>query len=124
MRLLYLLFAFVNSHKIIKNINTPACKNCIYYIPNKYDIDFTSSLNKCNKFGHKDIITDKIYNDYADSCRNDENKCGIAGKYFIEEKNINGKILKHYIRGNISNGLFILYVILLSVLVLNSKKNI
>jgi hypothetical protein len=128
MKLLYLLFTFVNCincTKIIKNINTPTCKNCIYYIPNKYDKDFTSLLNKCNKFGYKDIITDKIYNDYADACRNDENKCGIEGKYFKEEKNIKFKILNHYVKNNLSESLFILYIILISIYTtINLKKKI
>jgi hypothetical protein len=101
MRLLYLLFAFVNSHKIIKNINTPACKNCIYYVPNKYDKDFTSYLNKCNKFGYKDIITDKITYNYADFARNDELKCGKEGKYFEEEKNIHMKELVYRFASNL-----------------------
>jgi hypothetical protein len=57
--------------------------------------DFTYSLNKCNKFGSKDIITDEISYDFASSCRNDENKCGYEGKYFIQEKNINFKIFIH-----------------------------
>jgi len=62
-----------------------------------YDNDFTSPYVKCNKFGEKDIITDKITYKYADSCRNDESLCGKEGKYYIEEKNIHIKILQHTI---------------------------
>ena len=94
----YLLLGLMQckeSNAIIKNINTPSCKNCIYYQPCVTSDDFTSSLNKCKKFGSKDIITDEIKYDFADFCRKDENKCGIEGKYFIEEKNLNLKILKH-----------------------------
>lgn len=97
----YLLFSIISSNKIIKNMDFPSCKNCIYYKPNLMDRDFTSSLNKCEKFGVKDIITDKITYNYADSCRNDETKCGIEGKYFEEEKNINLKLIKHNIVTNI-----------------------
>jgi len=100
-KLLYLLFTCVNSEKMIKNINIPACKNCIYYKPKLYD-DFTSSFNRCENFGEKDIITDKIEYNFADSCRNDESKCGKEGKFFIKEQNINIKILQHSIIKNIS----------------------
>jgi hypothetical protein len=50
--------------------------------------DFTGSYNKCNKFGEKDITTNKISFDYADVCRKNEKKCGREGKYFLLEKNI------------------------------------
>ena len=98
MKLLYLLFGLLvtNSEKIIKNINIPSCRNCIYFKPHTSS-DFTSSLSKCEKFGEKNILTDKITNYYADSCRNDEDKCGLQGKYFVEEKNIDIKILTHNI---------------------------
>lgn len=92
--LFYLLLPLINCIKNIKNLNTPSCKNCVHFIPS-YMNDFTYSLNKCNKFGSKDIITDEISYDFASSCRNDENKCGYEGKYFIQEKNINFKIFIH-----------------------------
>ena len=87
----------VPSNKIIKNINYPSCRNCIHYKPNSYYSDFTSILSKCEKFGEKNIITDEIKYNFADSCRDNESKCGKEGKYFEEEKNINMKILKHTI---------------------------
>ena len=95
MKILYLLFSIINSEKIIKNINIPSCRNCIHYKPSYYTTDFTASYNKCDKFGDKNIITNKISNDYADICRNDENKCGYDGKYFEPEKNIELKIFTH-----------------------------
>jgi len=100
---LYLLFSLVNSEKIIKNINIPSCKNCIHFQPSIYNKDFTSSLNRCIKFGNKNIISDEISYDFADLCRNDELKCGYEGKYFEEEKNINLKILKHSLLTNLPN---------------------
>jgi hypothetical protein len=93
MKLLYLLFSLVNCTKIIKNINIPSCKNCVYYKPNIFDSDYTSSFSKCTKFGEKNIVTDVVQYNFADSCRNDEARCGYEGKYFEEEKNINRKIL-------------------------------
>ena len=95
-----LFFNLAHCNNIIKNINTPACKNCIYYKPNICN-HFTSPLNKCTKFGEKNIISDKIIYDYADHCRNDENKCGKKGKFFIQEKNIYIKFIIHKIVNNI-----------------------
>jgi len=84
-------------NQIIKNINFPSCKNCIYYKPDSFYSDFTSPLNKCEKFGEKNIITDEIKYNYVDFCRNDETLCGKEGKYFEEEKNIKFKIMKYKI---------------------------
>jgi len=85
------------SDKIIKNINVPACKNCIYYKPRMLDTDFTSTFNICEKFGNKNIITDKITYDYADLCRRQDDKCGQEGKYFEKEPYIKLKIMKHWV---------------------------
>ena len=79
----------INSSKIIKNIDIPSCKNCIYFKPYGYIPD---SLSRCNKFGEKNIVTDEIKYDFADYCRNDEKKCGIEGRYFIKETYLNLRI--------------------------------
>jgi len=93
---LFLLFPMTTScEKTIRNINIPSCKKCIHYIPAPYNFDFTSNYNKCAKFGEKDIITDKINNDFAELCRPDETKCGKEGKYFEEEENLDMKIFAH-----------------------------
>jgi len=90
-----LLFLSVNSEKIIKNINIPSCKKCIHYKPETYNFDFTSKYNKCENFGEKDIITNKIKYDFAEICRSTESKCGNNGKYFEEEQNLDMKIFIH-----------------------------
>jgi hypothetical protein len=54
-------------------------------------------LNECSKFGDKNIINGEIKFDYADTCRNDEAKCGKEGRYFEEESNIDMKVLRHSI---------------------------
>jgi hypothetical protein len=95
MKLSYLLLCASNPEKIIKNINLLCCKNCVFYKPNS--VEFASSLGKCHKFGEKNIITDEINFPYVDSCRYDETKCGKNGVYYIEEKNIFFKHLKHHI---------------------------
>lgn len=119
MKLIYLLFCIINGEKIIKNLKIPSCKNCIYFEPTKFSNDFTSSLGKCNKFGEKDIITDKISYDYADLCRKDELKCGFNGTYFVQEKNIELKLLQYMIMGNIPNGYITLFIFLI---ILNNIK--
>ena len=99
MKFTYLLLSsgIASSDKIIKNINIPACKNCIYYKPCMFDSDFTSIVNTCEKFGNKNIITDKITYDYANLCRQQDDKCGEEGKYFEKEPYIKSKIIKHWI---------------------------
>lgn len=120
MNLLYLLFTYTfftntNSEPIIKNMNIPSCRNCIYYKPTLLN-DFTSPLNKCEKFGEKNIITDEITYCFADLCRKDDSLCGKEGKYFEEDKDIDKKILNHKTGKIITNPLIItlfLYLILI-----------
>ena len=83
------------SNRIIRNIEHPACTNCIYY--KLYDNDLTSPLNKCEKFGVKNVVTDEITYKYADDCRRDENLCGNSGKYFeqLPKSKMALKKLKH-----------------------------
>ena len=78
---------------IIKNIDLPACKMCVFYRPDYFYGDFASPFNKCEKFGEKNIVTDEIDYEFANSCRKNENQCGGEGKFFIEEPNIWTKII-------------------------------
>lgn len=72
----------------IQHLNVPSCKNCIYFRPSliRLDNDSVYTFGKCQKFGRKDIVSDKINYKFADVCRADEFKCGFRGKYFIQEK--------------------------------------
>jgi hypothetical protein len=101
MKLQFLLLSLVNSNKnmnkIINKSEYPLCKNCIYYKPTNYNTDFTSFSNKCTKFGEQNIVTGEINYNSADYIRNSQDKCGIEGKFYEEEPNINGKIIKHFI---------------------------
>lgn len=81
--------------KIIKNVNIPACRNCIHFKP--YDGDFTSPYSRCEKIGKKNIVTNVITYKFADECREDESKCGYLGKYFEEEPNIRFKTMKYFV---------------------------
>lgn len=99
MKFIYLLIYLVSCEKNIRNINIPACRNCIHYKPNMYN-EFTSDKSTCGNFGYKNIITDEIKYDLAHFCRNSEDKCGKEGNLFSEEKNINIKLIKHTIIKN------------------------
>ena len=109
-----LLLITANADKIIKNINLPSCRNCIYYQYKNLNPDF-SSINKCEKFGEKDIVNGMIKYDYANSCRENESKCGKEGKYFEEDTNFFMKNLKFVKNVLVENAPFIaLGVIVLS----------
>ena len=101
MRRSFVLFNKFTNDKIIKNLYVNSCRNCIHFLPSIYSTDFTSSLNKCNKFGTKNIVSGKIIQEYADICRSDTTKCDYEGKYFEEEKNITFKHLNHKLISNI-----------------------
>ena len=120
MKLIYfILFYIVNTTKIITNNNYPSCRNCIYHKPAKYG-EFTSSLSQCNKFGTKNIITDVIRYEYADSARFDDKLCGINGKYFELDKNIEFKIILYYI---FSPNVAFFYPCILLLIAINIKRN-
>jgi hypothetical protein len=121
MKLSYLLLSAVNSGKIIKNINIPVCRNCIYYKPDVYGDEFSSIYSRCEKFGEKNIITDEIKYDYVDDCRKNESKCGFEGKYFEEEKDIDFKRFNHYLRSKLP--IIFPTIILFSIVILNLSKD-
>lgn len=89
----------IPSSKFIINRNLPSCKNCVHFSP-YHEFDFGSSLSHCQKFGTKNIVSDKIHYEYADNCRRDESKCGKEGRYFEPEPNLSWKIGKHYTIAN------------------------
>jgi len=93
-----ILYMCADAGKFIKNININPCRNCKFFIPDATDIDFTSGYNRCSNFGVKNIVSDKIIFDYTDSCRNDESKCGLEGKFFEKEPNLYSKMVLHKIR--------------------------
>jgi len=107
MKFSFLLLLFTASaDKIIKNIHLPSCRNCIYYQTKNINPDF-SSLNKCEKFGEKDIVNGMIKYEYAESCRKNESKCGKEGKYFEEDTNFFMKKVKFVKNVLVENAPFI-----------------
>ena len=110
--------------KQIKNINVPSCRNCIHYKPQILH-EFSSPYSKCDYFGSKDINTDYISYDYADLCRNDENKCGLEGKYFEQGVNIEMKIILHnIIHNNPYNSINFFFLVFFIEFLYNHYNNI
>ena len=98
-RSVFLFFSILSKNlikgtPIIKNNHIPACKNCKFFTPIYYN-DFDSDINRCQKFGEKNIITGEVEYDFVSSCRNDEEKCGLEGKVFEEEVNLGVKKMKY-----------------------------
>jgi len=80
-------------------MNIPSCKNCIHYIPDDYS-NYSSNKGKCALFGEKDVVTNKIHHDYADTCRRDHTKCGLEGRYFEKNENVKLTKLFHLLKRN------------------------
>ena len=100
----FLLFCMTNGEKIIRNANIKACKDCVYF---KRDGLFGNGFEKCEKFGTKNIVTNEITYEYADACRQNENKCGEYANYFEPENKIT-KMIKYNIFTSTPYGFIIL----------------
>lgn len=114
MNLLYIVFFGIANSEFIKNGNLNSCKNCIYYKP-----EYTTQLSKCHNFGVKNVVDDTIKYEYAETCRSDELKCGLEGKYFKKDdfaylKEIKNNVLTKYIY--ITIPLFYLFIVVLGAL--------
>jgi hypothetical protein len=71
--------------RFIKNMNFPACENCLYFgnfIPIEGSHYEYSKIGVCMKFGDKNMITGKIDYDSAINCRNDPSKCSNEAFHF------------------------------------------
>jgi hypothetical protein len=99
---------------MIKNAHIPGCRNCKYYKPYTSDSEFASTLSRCEKFGEKNIVTNEIKYSFADSCRSDESKCGLEGKYFEEEPNLSLKVAIHYLKYYMPTG----FILILTTLII------
>ena len=86
---------YVAPQPTIKNAQFPSCKDCIHFIPDKYNLKYASQSSKCKQFGKKDVVTDKITYQYAYTCRVDESLCGTNGKHFKQDAYIQWKMLGH-----------------------------
>jgi hypothetical protein len=105
---------------MIKNIDIPSCRNCIHYKPSFYS-DYASISSTCEYFGTKDIRTNIITYDYADQSRSNEEKCGLEGKYFTQDPNVEFKIFLHSIGKNAPLSFYLTMIICSNIY--NNIKN-
>ena len=112
----FLLFCMAHGEKIIRNMNKKSCKDCIYFKPGL----LSSGLEKCGKFGTKNIITNEITYDFAESCRDNENKCGEYANFF-EPENEAIKLIKFNVFTSTPYGFIILVTFLSTLLRLPLK---
>jgi hypothetical protein len=68
----------VSKIQFIKNAKIPVCLECAYFIQGK--------IEKCGKFGEKNVVTGKVTYASAETSRLIENMCSRKGIYF-EKKN-------------------------------------
>lgn len=82
----------------VENENVKFCKDCKYFLPNKFLFITNNEFGKCalyNKLNKNDenyLVTGKKKEDtieysYCSICRNSEDKCGKEGKDFISKYN-------------------------------------
>jgi len=81
-------------------------------MPKYYSSEYISTINTCNKFGEKNILTDEISYDYINNCRNDENKCGKEGKYFEKDNYVELKKLKFKFISTIPYTVLLIYILI------------
>jgi hypothetical protein len=73
----------------------PLCKNCIHYLPPSND-KFTSAFSECKKISTYDVVTGDVDYPLASSVRKDA--CGLDGKLYQPEPQLELKEAKHAIR--------------------------
>lgn len=73
----------------IKNKDIKPCSSCIHFIEHTPNYPYEDSPNdekygKCKMFGEQNLVSGQVHHDYAVWCRQDNNKCGIIGKHYID----------------------------------------
>lgn len=72
---------------LISGLNYPVCIDCKYFMIPEYSekSEYDNDLGKCALYGNKNLITGKIYNCFATTCRGVESKCGEKGRFFTKK---------------------------------------
>jgi hypothetical protein len=126
MQINYLIYIlpFISSKRLfssnINNLHKPNCIYCKHYKADSYQ-KFDSLYNKCTQFGSKNIYNGQINYEYIDTCRKDEEKCGINGKYFEKEPNLVFKKIHHNIKYNKMVYVLNIYIIVLVFICINTS---
>jgi len=83
MNLFSILYNLMCASHIIKNSNYPSCKSCAHFL---YYIDEMGrgsyEFSKCSRFGTQHVVSGEIKYDFAELCRNNQNKCNLTGNYY------------------------------------------
>ena len=74
----------------IRNAYLPICVNCKHYIPNQHIVNGNiiiqkDDYGKCKKYATVNLVSRIIDFDYASICRDNPNKCGSNGLYYLEK---------------------------------------
>lgn len=71
----------------IAGLNYPVCIDCKYFVRPEYieGSEYDNDLGKCLLYGNKNLITGKIINYFATTCRGVESKCGEKGRFFTKK---------------------------------------
>lgn len=70
---------------VIKTKNP--CLTCVNYVAHKYGnpydeiYAYKTKLGKCSLFKKQNLVTGEVEHDVAISCRTDESKCGVEGRF-------------------------------------------
>lgn len=72
----------------IKNMDLPACVDCVHYLEYYQQTPYDDiERGKCKLFGKKHLITGQIDYYYAEECRMDDKyRCGEKGFFFEKLK--------------------------------------
>ena len=103
--LLFSTFNTISVSKQITNIDLPSCRSCKYFKPSY--LDYSSVFSRCEYFGKKDLLTNRINYEFADYCRNSEYKCGEIGKYYERDQYFE---IKFFLFRLIANSPYILLI--------------
>jgi len=75
---------------VIKTKNP--CLTCVNYVAQKYDnpydkiYAYKTKIGKCSLFGKQHLVTGEVEHSDAISCRTDESKCGVEGRFHNKVK--------------------------------------
>ncbi len=71
-----------SKQRIIENEHYPICNDCYFFKKHHSDDD----MDKCTKFGHKNLINGDVIYHNVFFIRSNESFCGEHGRHFMEKE--------------------------------------
>lgn len=71
-----------SKQRIIENEHYPICNDCYFFKKHHSDDD----MDKCTKFGHKNLINGDVIYHNVSFIRSNESFCGEHGRHFMEKE--------------------------------------